>query len=57
MFRECKSLSDIKSLKKWNVSNGNNFEDMFSGCHSLLDRTSIQNWNTHGYNPNLIFGN
>jgi len=57
MFRECKSLSDIKPLKNWNVSNGNNFEDMFSGCDSLLDRTPIENWNTHGYNPNLMFGN
>jgi len=57
MFRECKSLSDIKPLKNWNVSNGNNFEDMFSGCDSLLERTPIESWNTHGYNPNLMFGN
>ena len=57
MFRECKSLSDIKPLENWNVSNGINFEDMFSGCDSLSNRTPIQNWNTHGYNPNLMFGN
>ena len=25
MFSECLSLSDIKSLENWNVSNGNNF--------------------------------
>ena len=57
MFCDCKSLSDIKPLENWNVSNGINFEDMFSGCDSLSKRTPIQNWNTHGYNPNLMFGN
>ena len=26
----CESLSDIKVLEKWNISNGNNFERMFA---------------------------
>ena len=47
MLRECKSLSDIKPLENWNVSNGKNFENILSGCDSLLDKTPIQNWNNN----------
>ena len=43
MFRGCSSLSDIKSLEKWNVSNGNNFKGMFRGC-SLSDLKSLEKW-------------
>ena len=46
MFYECKSLSDIKPLQNWNVSNGTNFSHMFSGCSSSLsDINPLQNWN------------
>ncbi len=45
MFNGCKSLSDIKPLQNWNVSNGNNFSDMFSECKSLSDIKPLQNWN------------
>ena len=46
MFRGCKSLSDIKSLEKWNVSNGNYFSFMFSDCTSLSDiKNIIKKWN------------
>ena len=44
MFRGCSSLSDVKVLEKWNVSNGNNFESMFCGC-SLLDVKGLEKWN------------
>ena len=44
MFYECSSLSDIKSLQKWNVSNGKDFSNMFHECHSLSDIKSLQNW-------------
>ena len=37
MFSYCSSLSDIKVLEKWNVSNGNNFESMFNYCSQLSD--------------------
>jgi len=32
IFEYCESLSDIKGLENWNVSNGNDFSDMFYGC-------------------------
>ena len=37
MFYGYKSLSDIKPLQNWNVSNGNNFSYMFYGYKSLSD--------------------
>jgi len=45
MFSDCSSLSDIKSLEKWNVSNGTNFSDMFSWCTLLSDIKSLEKWN------------
>ena len=45
MFYECSSLSDIKVLEKWNVSNGNNFRYMFNGCKSLSDKKVLEKWN------------
>ena len=29
MFCECYKLSDLKPIKNWNVSNGNDFSGMF----------------------------
>ena len=45
MFYGCSSLSDIKSLEKWNVSNCNDFEGMFSGCSSLSDINLLNKFN------------
>ena len=45
MFFGCSSLSDIKSLENWNVSNGIDFSGMFWGCSSLSDIKSLENWN------------
>ena len=45
MFYGCSSLSEIKGLEKWNVSNGNNFRSMFCGCSSLSDIKGLLNWN------------
>ena len=50
MFYWCNSLSDIKALKNWNVSNGNNFKCMFDGCSSLSDIKTLQNWNVSNKN-------
>ena len=45
MFSGCSSLSNIKSLKNWNVSKGRDFSDMFSECTKLSDIKVLQNWN------------
>ena len=37
MFKNCNLLSDIKLLKNWDVSNGNNFSKMFRNCKLLSD--------------------
>ena len=37
MFSECSSLTNIKKLQKWNVQNGQGFEDMFADCSLLKD--------------------
>ena len=44
MFYKGSSLSDVKPLQNWNVSNGKDFSCMFYGFSSLLDIKSLQNW-------------
>ena len=49
MFYGCSSLSDIKVLEKWNVSNCNNFSSMF--CGSLLSNIKgLEKWNVSNCN-------
>ena len=43
MFYGCSSLSDIKSLKNWNVTNSNNFKGMYSKCSSLSEVKASKN--------------
>ena len=45
MFYECRCLTDISLLKNWNVSNGNNFQSMFSGCANLTNIKPLEKWN------------
>ena len=45
MFNGCSSLSDIKGLEKWNVSNGNNFNGMLYECSSLSDIKALEKCN------------
>ena len=45
LFSFCKSLSDIKPLENWNVSNGNNFSFMFAECPKLSDIKPLEKWN------------
>ena len=44
MFYKCSSITDIKSLENWNVSNGTNFHMMFSHCN-FSDLRPLNNWN------------
>ena len=49
MFYGYSSLSDIKPLRNWNVSNGNNFSWMFYYCSSLSDIKPLQHWKYFKY--------
>ena len=40
----CSSLTDITPLENWDVSNQNNFYNMFNECSSLSDIKPLQNW-------------
>ena len=56
MFSGCSSLSNIKALQNWNVSNGNNFSFIFSECSSLLDIKELENWNvSNGHDFSYMF--
>ena len=57
MFSFCISLKDIKPLEKWNVSNGNNFEEMFRWCSSLKDIKPLEKWNLKEKNLKICFNN
>ena len=49
------TLSDIKSLENWNVSNGFDFNNIFQGL-SLKDIQPLQKWNvSNGINFKGIF--
>ena len=41
----CSSLTNIKLLEKWNVSNSSKFDSMFSCCSSLSDIKPLENRN------------
>jgi len=43
IFGKYSSLSEIKGLENWNVSNGNNFSYMFYECSLLSDIKALQN--------------
>ena len=36
MFNECSSLSDLKPIENWNVSNGNNFSECSEAVNHYL---------------------
>ena len=44
MFYGCTALSDIKTLQSWDVSNANEFSDMFQKCPSISNIKPFQNW-------------
>jgi hypothetical protein len=44
MFQGLK-ISTINPLKNWNVSNGKQFNYMFSNCQQLVDIKALKNWN------------
>ena len=53
MLSGCSSLTNIKELKNWNVSNRTNFSYMFYECSSLTDIK----WNIKFDKKEKNFGN
>ena len=45
MFEDCKSLSNVKGLENWDVSNIKSFHSFFRGCSKLSDISALKNWN------------
>ena len=50
MFYECNSLISLPDLSKWNTSNVNYMNFMFSGCNSLISLPDLSKWNTSNVN-------
>ena len=50
MFSNCKSLSSLPDISKWNTNNVNNMSEMFSGCSSLSSFPDISKWNISNVN-------
>jgi len=46
MFSECKSLSSLPDISKWNTNNVTNMSVMFIECKSLSSLPDISKWNT-----------
>ena len=44
MFASLERLTDVSPLKNWNVSNGKDFNMMFSRCKSLKNGNILRNW-------------
>ena len=44
MFRECKSLTSLPDISKWNTNNVKDMSSMFEGCSSL---SSLPKWKIH----------
>ena len=41
MFNECKELTSMPDISKWNTANLENNEDMFDGCDKLVNKPII----------------
>ena len=43
----CKSLSSLPDISKWNTIKVTNMSYMFYDCKSLISLSDISNWNTN----------
>ena len=50
MFYNCKSLSSLPDISKWDTSNVTNMSCMFGECKSLSSLPDISKWNTSNVN-------
>jgi len=47
MFTNCKCLTDIPDISKWNTKNVEDMSHMFEGCDLLTELPDISKWNTN----------
>ena len=58
MFNNCKSLSSLPDISKWNTSNVENMSSIFNNCESLSSLPDISKWNmTNVTNMSYSFTN
>ena len=56
MFSECKYLSPLSDLSKWDTSNVTDMNNLFSKCYFVKSLPDISNWNTSNVkNMGFIF--
>ena len=56
MFYNCKSLSTLSDISKWNTNKVRNMSYMFSDCDSLSSLPDILKWNINNVNNmNFMF--
>jgi len=47
MFYECRSLSSLPDISKWNTNKVKDMKFLFYGCSSLSSLPDISKWNTN----------
>ena len=45
MFYECKSLSSLPDISKWNIDNATSMSCLFYGCSKLESLPDLSKWN------------
>ena len=57
MFSDCKSLSSLPDISKWNTNNVKDMSYMFKDCSALSSLPDISNWNNYEkYKENIFEG-
>ena len=58
MFSNCKSLSSLPDISKWNTNNVTNMCSLFYNCKSLSSLPDISKWNISKlkYKSNMFSG-
>ena len=54
MFYDCRSLTNLPDISKWDTKNVTNMSDMFSYCSSLTNLPDISKWDTKNI-TNMIY--
>ena len=54
MFYDCKSLTSLPDISKWDISKVTSMKAMFYGC-VLKSFPNISNWNTSNINKDYWF--